>query len=326
MSTRPAQIPEGFAADWASAPGDTPRQRALALTAKYARGRTTLADWAKSLGLGCEPADPVRPDAALPHEQAPAWARADADASDPFAVPPSPMPRADALHACEGDLLLVSDLHVPYHDAAVISQALRKADALGVGRCVVIGDFLDGNQFNAKRGGCQHPRRYQDDVETAREVLRAMLGHLDGIVVVMGNHDRWLAAHMRGQVDQSFQYASYFAEFGDRVRWLDKEQCRAHSGGKEFRLCHGANYSSANPLGVPKRLSGKFGCGVVTGHQHSHESGWSHCGRFQCVSIGGCFDPARFDYVHNSPRTNPSMTRGYAVLKGGWVQDYGIGG
>ncbi len=220
-----------------------------------------------------------------------------------------------------GDRACISDTHFPYHSGSLLRQFCLDAYNRGVKRFVLIGDMMDGNQFHPKRGGCQqHSRRWQDDAELAKTVLRGLLQVFDGGEVLTGNHDAWFQAHFRGQVDPEWIMENIFHEFADKLTFTRFEQAKLFSGGKEFRLLHGANYSGPNPIGVAKRLSAKFEAGIVMGHQHHQEAGWSVSGKHRVVCMGGAHDPALFGYTQISPRTNPCQTQGYAIIRNGEVE------
>jgi predicted phosphodiesterase len=251
----------------------------------------------------------------------PEWARED-DGDPNFSFPESPAKRADTWLRLDGDFGLISDIHVPYYDHRVLEKFAETCYRKGVRRFIAVGDTMDGNQFHPKRGGVQTERRYQDDVETCKVLLRQLLRIFESGIILNGNHDYWFQAHMRGQIDPEWLLSNIFHEFEGRIVWSEFEQATVYSGDREFRLLHGANYSGPNPLGVAKQYSAKFECGVVMGHEHHHEAGFSRSGKHQVVVMGGAHDMRRLAYIHRSPRTNPVQTNGFAILKEGWVKDY----
>jgi UDP-2,3-diacylglucosamine pyrophosphatase LpxH len=163
--------------------------------------------------------------------------------------------------------LLLSDLHVPYHDADLLERAIRHARSLGVRKWVVIGDLMDGNQWSKRGLQTGYQRRWQDDAEIGAAIVRVLVEAIGPGTVLMGNHDAWFVKHFRGQAEAEWLLSRMFRT-DESVLWSRYEQARVSSGGRVVALTHGANYSGANPLGVGQRLSAKWGCGVVMGHQH----------------------------------------------------------
>lgn len=221
-----------------------------------------------------------------------------------------------------GDRLVISDLHIPYHDNRAIEAAFRTAQRLGIRRFLVLGDTMDGNQWSKRGMLLGHQRRWQDDAIVGEKMFKAFLNVFEGGEVVNGNHDQWAVEHYRGMVDPEWILPRMFGT-DNRIAYSQYEQCELVSGGETFRLLHGANYSSANPLSVPQKLATKFGCHVVTAHQHHACQGYDISGRYQAVALGCAADPSRLLYLHKSPRTNPVQTQGYAVIKDGWCRAYG---
>lgn len=250
----------------------------------------------------------------------PAWARED-DEPEVFRIPKGDPKRYDLFPRLEGDYLVWSDPHAPFHDDEFMTLSIKKAHRLGIQDLIIAGDLMDGNQFSKRGLHIGHQRRWQDDAEIGAAIVRVLSAAFRRVTILMGNHDDWFTKYFRGHADAEWLYSRLFNTAGN-VEWTHFQQCEVKSGGKTFRVLHGANYSGRNPLTVGKDLAAKFGCGIVMGHQHHHESGFDKSGDHQVVCMGGMYDPSKLAYIHESPRTNPVPTPGYAIIKDGWVQDY----
>lgn len=261
------------------------------------------------------------------------WPAGQAPGSAPETIPaPSPPSRSPrslppASHAptatdwprLSGDYLVISDLHTPYHDADLLAQAVEDAQRIGIDRFLVVGDFLDIHQFSKFAERLGHQPRLQDDLEIAGRVLAWLLDCLPGGgCLLMGNHDARIERMVRGHMEPGWTYRRLY-QADERIEIARHEQAEVTSGGRVIRCLHGANYSSANPLGTAQRLAAKFESGVIMGHQHHACEGFSLSGRHQCVCMGGMHDPSRLAYLHVSPRTNPAQTRSYVLLKDGYA-------
>jgi predicted phosphodiesterase len=255
---------------------------------------------------------------APPEMVVPDWARQLPAQTGRLPVPASDAPAGDDFPRLAGDYLLISDTHVPYHDATLIERAITDALAVGIRRFVIIGDLVDGNQWSKRGLNMGYQRRWQDDVMLCEGVIRALLSAFESGVVLLGNHDAYFLKHFRNQADAEFLFARMYRT-DDRVLWSGFEQAVVTSGGREIRLLHGANYSQMNALGMGQKLAAKYEQGIVMGHQHHAASGLSYSGRHQVVCLGGMYDPAKMRYVHESPKTNPVQTRSYGLLKEGYI-------
>lgn len=225
-------------------------------------------------------------------------------------------PYADQIVQLSGDMLIMSDLHIPYHDAALIDAAIRHAKTDGISQWLIVGDLMDGNQWSKRGLNTTYQRRWQDDAEIAQLIVHQLVQYLGPGTVLMGNHDTWFVKHFRGQAETEWLLSRIFRTNED-VQWSTFEQCEIKSGNRVIRATHGANYSAANPLGVAQRLAARWECSIVMGHQHHATHGLSWSGKHQCVCMGGMHDPRKLAYIHEAPRTNPAQTRSYVLLKSG---------
>ncbi len=244
-------------------------------------------------------------------------------ASPKFSIPESTQPVADDFLKLSGDFAIISDLHVPYHSAKTIEKFLETAYSQNVRKFIINGDMNDCGQFHPKRGDFQHHNhRYQDDLDLNKVIYAEFMKCFpEGGYVLSGNHDNWFVQNMKGELDADWTYSKFFHEF-PLIKFSNFEQCQVTSANKVFRVLHGANYSATNPLSVVQKLSAKFECGVIAGHQHLSCSGHSYSGKYQTVCLGGAYELNRLSYLHHSPRCNPTPTNGFAILKDGIVTNY----
>lgn len=240
-----------------------------------------------------------------------------------FSIPESTQPVADDFLKLSGDFAIISDLHVPYHSSKTIEKFLDTAYSYNIRRFIVNGDMNDCGQFHPKRGDLQHHNhRYQDDLDLNKVIYAEFMKCFpEGGYVLSGNHDRWFIDNMKGELDTDWTYSKFFHEF-PLIKFSNFEQCRVLSGEKSIRVLHGANYSATNSLGVAQKLCSKFEESVLMGHQHNACSGWSYNGKYQAVCLGGAYSLDRLSYLHHSPRTNPTPTNGFALLKEGRIQNF----
>jgi predicted phosphodiesterase len=240
-----------------------------------------------------------------------------------FKIPVSLEPDADEFWELGGDFAIISDLHVPYHKASVLEKFCEEAYKANIRRFLIIGDTNDCGQFHPKRGHMQHhTRRFQDDLEITKSIFGVFMQCFpEGGFVLEGNHDGWLAGHLRGQILPDFAYSKFFHEY-PLIKFSNFEQCRIVSGEKTIRALHGSQYSATSPLSVAQGLATKFEEGIVMGHQHAAATGWSRSGKHQTICLGGAYDLKKLAYLHHSPRSNPTPTNGFALLKDGYLKAY----
>lgn len=248
----------------------------------------------------------------------------EADAADPpqkspHGIPVSPMPRADLYPELHGDHALISDIHLPFHDADVLGAFLDTAGQLGITRFAIVGDTWDNAMFHKRSAGKQADYKWEDTLGLADQIFAVFAKAFpDGGDILQGNHCQWLFDRLGNHASPQTLLARLFSGHKN-VRWHQTQTARLRQNGQTITLTHGRNYSQGNPLGVAKRLCSKTLSHVVMGHQHHNEAGRDVSGHFQAVCMGGAHDPRRQHYIVDVLATNPTQTTGFAMARGGIV-------
>ena len=153
----------------------------------------------------------------------------------------------------------------------------------------------------------------------ANQICQTMVEHYGfRLYMIQGNHDAWLFKHLRGEIEPDFVLGRLIR----KMAITSNEWCDVVSGDIRFRVEHGANYSSSNPLRVAQKLSARFRMPVVMGHQHHAVTGWDDSGEMQCIASGGVFDPTKLSYYNKSHRASPAMTQGFVIIQHGWATHF----
>jgi predicted phosphodiesterase len=219
-------------------------------------------------------------------------------------------------------LTVIPDLHVPYHDADRLAEAVsdcRKSDHI-----ILLGDLLDAYPLMSHLKNPARAGNFSDEIEQAIEVL-AGIRHAAGsdarIDLILGNHeDRlrryvWANAPLLGE--------RIVRNLDDALE-LDRFNIQMHqpSGFKAYnaRFKHGdivrnkAGYTARCEM-ERHRLSG------FSGHTHRMGSA-SHTDRERVTTewweCGHLVDVSKADYV-----TSPDWQAGYVVanIKNGLLRD-----
>lgn len=104
-----------------------------------------------------------------------------------------------------GNWLVISDIHVPYHDVRTIELAIhdaRKAKASGL---LINGDLLDSHELSTYDKDPGAPR-YQEEIDLAKMLLRYMRQQLPNarMVYKAGNHEERLSRYLMRQAPALF--------------------------------------------------------------------------------------------------------------------------
>lgn len=180
---------------------------------------------------------------------------------DPFIVP-----------AEHNKLLILSDVHVPYHDVEAIELALDYGEKHGMNAIYLNGDFMDCYGISRFT-----PDRRLRDMKGEIEDVREFLGYLKErynlpIYYKIGNHeDRWeaflknKAPELLGVDDFELSKILRFEDFGVT---LVKSKQIAKVG--KLNLMHGHEFvqSVISPVNVARGLYLRAKVSAMVGHHH----------------------------------------------------------
>lgn len=254
---------------------------------------------------------------------------AEPDDHPAYQCPPSPLPQVAVPSFASNDpVLVMSDLHIPAHNANFIDAAVYRARREGCKSFVIAGDLTDSNQWHRIRGNKQHERTWQQDIELARSVmgylcavfpsptlyrcdLLAPAGEYDrhGNVVFFGNHDEWIDNALKGQIKADWLYGHLFPDMP--VIWSSFRQASVCG----YMVVHGEKFSHANPLGIAEKYALHNERSVIMGHQH-YAVQW-RSGSYDIIINGGMFDSSRQAYLHEKPEPMRRTQNGYTIIKNG---------
>lgn len=117
-----------------------------------------------------------------------------------------PAPKLPAPHAenfkplkidTKGRWLILSDIHVPYHDRKTIELAVREAKRRGIKGVLLNGDTLDSHEISNHDKNPSAPR-YVDEVEKGKELLGWLRGQFPKarMLIKEGNHEERLSRYI----------------------------------------------------------------------------------------------------------------------------------
>jgi len=225
---------------------------------------------------------------------------------------PSPVaPYADPL-VVEGDALILSDMHCPFHDADWAERCMRLAVRWDVHIVGLPGDLIDMAAFSsfAKRDDVT----FKEEVRATEAMLQSLAEHFDTIIYAPGNHEH--------RITRKVDYMGDIATFADmwikseKVRLVEHHLFMIVSGGERFRITHPKN-ASIQATAVPRKLCAKYNSNVISGHGHLVGMTRDDSGRFWAIDCGVMADPRRIDYLQLEDSTRPMVGQGCVIIKSG---------
>jgi len=236
-----------------------------------------------------------------------------------------PEPRAEEARRCQATfrgepprdlqrVLIIPDVHRPYHDKAAWALLLRAAREFKPDKIVVLGDFAD---FYSVSSFDKHPKK-ASDLKWEADDANLGLDELDKLgagtkIFIKGNHEDRLERYLCKaapaligcvSVDELFR----FAERG----WQVVDYKRSTRLGK-LRVTHDTGTAGIN---AHRQSVDAFQASVVIGHTHRMEMSFKGCADGS-PTVGAMFgwlgDFAQIDYMQA------------VKARRDWVHGFGIG-
>lgn len=215
----------------------------------------------------------------------------------------------------DGDVLVLADSHVPFHDAVWINRCIGLALHWGIKNLVLAGDVLD---FHALCSFAPYfdeaGKAFTEELEDAAQFFDALAAFKD-VLWFAGGHERRFLRRMMVAMGMD-QLADLVTQL-KQLRTSPYHQAIIHSGGKTITLVHPKNYSRI-PARVPTFLCRKYRTPVAGAHDHVWGINQDESGIDWACSIGVTCDPKRLNYVALEPKTNPAVSQGALIIRDGF--------
>lgn len=190
-----------------------------------------------------------------------------------------------------GKVGVISDVHLPYHDAEALETALNHLADEGVEHLLLLGDIIDFFGISRFVKATGKPTISQE-IKSLRAFLATVREIIPGrIVYVLGNHEERLQTYLFSQVKEladldalRFENLIGADEFGVEVI-----NGMVHLG--KLIAIHGHEVKSgiAPPVNPARGMFLRAKTSTISGHQHqpsTHSEGDLHGNRHSCWSLG----------------------------------------
>lgn len=238
-----------------------------------------------------------------------------------------PVPRT------HGSAVIVSDLHIPFHDPHAVIHACKLATRLGIDHLIVAGDLLHADSISKyDRAGATVP--ITNELVGAGRALGALEEVFERITVIPGNHDQRLEkmfSRMRDTKDgrQGLELAARLlgvmnpddAEAmteGLLSHYLGSDKVVIHPLPQmelngTWLIQHPGSVSRMAPQNE-RKMAAKHRKSVLQGHSHLWGIGFDDSATDICFNIGHMSRPEHWRYIRERPTHFPAQVKGYAVV------------
>ena len=230
------------------------------------------------------------------------------------AIKPAPFEIYNKAPKLEGDALIMSDCHVPFHDAAWCNRVITHALKLGIPQLILAGDFADWAAFGIY--GRLAMVEATEELQALRDFFTA-IQDFERVVEIMGNHEMRLIRLLNyklGAEELMPLYSSHPNLIVSDYHW-----CTLRSGGQNWRISHPKN-AHMTPCSVATKLVAKRNCHVAVGHDHVCGQIRTMNGRHWAISTGVCLMPQKLDYTSLVDNTRWEIAQGALIVQDGYPE------
>jgi predicted phosphodiesterase len=213
-------------------------------------------------------------------------------------------------------VLILSDIHVPFHDETAIELAVNKGKSEGCTRLLLNGDIADNHAISRWQTNPEE-RNFGEEINKTIEMLRYLKSEFSRSTIVwkMGNHEERYDAYMQQKAPEflgvdAFKWENVYdtAKLGIHV----VKDCRPVNVGK-LPVLHGHEYQGGgNPKTPALNLYNKAKRSAMCGHYHrlSEHQEKDLDEREHTTYVTGCLCQLRYRYrpINNS-------THGFAMVE-----------
>jgi len=265
-------------------------------------------------------------------------------------VTESPHPDWNDAPQIIGDALIMSDLHLPYHNAAHVNRCITAAKRAGVSQLILAGDALDMRAFShwpddftdserlmaskAVTGellklakdvdAATAERLYQladkispengninEEITTARDFFKTLEKNFERVWYIMGNHEKWAIRMLQKTISN----ADFARLFSVSPKWIVSPYywCKLESNGQPYQIEHPTNAGK----GSSKRLVPIFGCNIIMGHNHHFSVQTDPSGKWLAIEPGTCADVNKIQYDNQRHGSHDAHVTGAVMVKNG---------
>jgi hypothetical protein len=240
------------------------------------------------------------------------------------AIPPVPQ--------VQGSAVIVTDIHAPWHDPAVLRKVCEAGALLGVRQLIIGGDLFHADTIS-KYIGVAKSIPIVEELHQCRKVLDALELFFDRIVVIPGNHDQrfermlalckdssggrkaldLLAALLDVDKDDTEALSeSYLSRFlcSPRIELYPLPQLVLNGAW----LIQHPGTCSRTAAATERGMIAKHRMSVVQGHNHLFGVTFDASGQDIAFNCGHASNETKFRYMREKPGTFPAMVKGFGVV------------
>ncbi len=211
-------------------------------------------------------------------------------------------------------VLLMSDVHLPYHDSISIKVTLKHAKEVGVDCVYINGDLLDFHEISFHEKDARKRPTLADELKMGREFLSGLKSYLGVPVYFKGaNHEYRLERYLRVKAPELLDCEDFrldvllrLGEYG--INYIDR---RAKSYFGKLLVEHGDRIKGSGGVSPARTLFLRYKRHAICGHFHkkSEHTGKIYDGNHIVTYSTGSLCSLEPEYFEVNEHTN-----GFAIV------------
>lgn len=219
-------------------------------------------------------------------------------------------------------ILVLADIHCPYHDIASVNKAIEDGKSRGVDTVIILGDMMDFHRIS-KYPNDPGTLSFQDEIRVGSQMAFSIRDSFPNaeIFYIEGNHEVRLEHYIQRNADEfrgmeELKMSNLLDLKMQDITYI--QDAFIHCGDMSF--LHGHELRGVGGVNPSRKLFAKMKKSAICGHLHRPESFYTRDGAgklLQCHVLGHLGDP--------SPNYHPrnDWQHGYGIVevtKGGVVR------
>ncbi len=216
----------------------------------------------------------------------------------------------------EDRVAIASDVHIPYHDEALLAKLLTEAANEGVQAIVWLGDLLDLPTFSSW-GRTDYSTSFSRELGIARGVIEMAAEVVPVQYWSLGNHEaRWMRKLDHQVYMEQLAMAAGLTTLLEDGRLIVSDNPTLDAFDGAWMLTHPAVYGR-QPLAMPSKLATRYQQHVMSAHAHHWGQGVDETNTWTVVETGGLFKPEYHQYIQHRVTNHRAWTQGFWLLLNG---------
>jgi hypothetical protein len=222
----------------------------------------------------------------------------------------------DALTIDSAHVMVVSDVHYPKHDKALLNQVIDYAIEDQIDTIIWAGDYFDVEEYSTY-GVDDHRSSFQKNLRAGGARMREVARNGIKQIWSSGNHENRVFRTNKSQLDmRSLALLSDLQPELDSGMLVVSDNPTVYLSRGNWMVTHPAQYGSF-PGVVATKLATRYQKNAIVCHEHHWGITRDETDRFYAISSGGLFNPDLHKYINYNVTSHRAWSQGVVMVHRG---------